>query len=215
MRTIKTGVLYLTDRKYRDKLGNGNLTDEEKANAVYKDGRIPVYIVEALEEDYQIDTVKVYAVKPRSLPPMKNFVEKEVTKGLVPKSVLSRLVNSVATDYVDTKTHNLGKQKIELPPLFIAPTQEGIDTLTGEFGVGFYDRQEDRVVKYSQQERSEHLAITGEILGEERFQQGDFTGIFITLDSIDWTKEVVAKEDIVDMFRAEEIVRLGDYALDL
>lgn len=62
MRTIKTGVLYLTDRKYRDKLGNGNLTDEEMDNAVYKDGRIPVYIVEALEEDYQIDTVKVYAV---------------------------------------------------------------------------------------------------------------------------------------------------------
>lgn len=139
---------------------------------------VPFYIIELAEEAGDVDLARVYAVKKDSNPPMKDFDVQEVKPAYRGGTTLGRIANE-----------RLRKQKpksqrkiIDKPPLFIATIQEGIDTFTGGYGRGFYERAKDEFRNGG---------------GKPVIQYGQNTGVFISLNSVEWEKAYVDASSLV------------------
>lgn len=191
---LRQGVLYVYDDEYRRRLGYGEVDEKELSTRGY--GKYPVYLVEMLEDNIEPKVLRVYALQKGSNPPVKAYTEKPIKTGIKPSSKLGR----VATDLLKIEEQTVGTRKVDLPPLFITLVEYGKDTFTGKSGYGFYDRQPDTT------------RTTGET-NEPVFKEGALTGVFVTLDSIEWSDPMVASKDIVDKYKAEELMRFSDYSL--
>ncbi|AID17125.1 hypothetical protein QLX41_gp037 [Listeria phage LMTA-94] len=136
----------------------------------------PEYIVEYVEEASS-DTlmVSVFAVQPKSKPPLKAWTLVDKTFQYNTGTTLGLLAKELK--HVPKKT-----EKRENPPLFIAPALDGVDTFTGRAGKGFYDREPDRATS------------------DGKIVQGKHTGVFVGFDSITWEKAIVLTEEIASRY---------------
>lgn len=142
--------------------------------------KVPIYIVERLEDGNYPEVVRVYDVQKDSDPPIKAFVYQKVRKEIRATTAISRL----AAKFIKPEEYQV---RVEKPPLYISPIVEGKDTFTGFEGDGFLDKEPDKLMRGE-----------GKIILEE----GKPTGVFITLASIKWDIPVIAKESVVDEYEA-------------
>lgn len=156
----------------------------------------PVYIIDMLEESDGVkDYVTVYeAHRPRfteqgeEVKPTKAYdrVPREIG-AYRPTTVLGKIASKAFPS----------KKKVTLeerPPLFMAEIVEGIDTMTGKEGLGFYEREKDEVTLNEKGVNRKH---------------GELTGVFISLDSITWEKVRVPSDDIIDEYLARKYLYIG------
>lgn len=125
-----------------------------------------IYIIEKIESEN--DVVFVYDVHDgKAEYPIKEFelqtLSNELPGGSLISDTVKRLIPKKET-----------KKKVDKPPIFIAPVVDGIDTITQAQGEGFFERQPDTLDPMS-----------GNII------EGNRTGIFISLKSIEWRKSYV------------------------
>lgn len=134
-----------------------------------------IYIIEKIEAEN--DVVFVYEVHdPNSEYPIKEFklveTSNELPGGTVIGDTVKRLIPRKAK-----------KKKVDNPPIFIAPIVDGIDTITQVQGEGFFERQPDTLD-----------ASTGNII------EGNRSGIFISLKSIEWRKSYVPTSYVINKY---------------
>jgi len=155
----------------------------------------PLYIVEYYDNEHEIETyATIYDVasisKKEDAPeeakqfPRKAYEKKTVKRGFGNKTLLSRKASKVhePEEFV---------REVEKPPLFLARLQRGTDTFLGIEGMGFYERTKDRQVK-----RGDKIVMEG----------GENTGVFITLESIDWRRHYVPTSEAVNKYRANRSI---------
>lgn len=155
----------------------------------YAEGK-PLYIVEYYNEDGIETFATVYDVAEASRKenapaeaiknPRKAFDVREGVRGYGRETILSRLA---AEAHKPTKY----KQEVNRPPLFTAPIVFGRDTFYDIEGLGFYEHTRDRFIKQG-----------GQVIAEG----GKMTGVFITLESIEWKRQYVPTEDVLNQYRA-------------
>lgn len=144
----------------------------------------PVYIVEVMEEGAGVDSqyITVYGVARDSKPPTKDYIIKEETRGFKETTTLGKLASSLF------KPKKARVNEV-LAPLFMTDIVYGVDTFTGKHSKGFYERASD-TFRYSG--------------GKTKVVYGEPTGVFISLESITWTKLVVTPEDILKEYNARK-----------
>lgn len=143
----------------------------------------PIYWVEHIEENND-EYVFVYGIHDKNEEkPQKAYRVEEVTKTLHGGTYLSNRIKSL----MPTKKQY---KKVYKDPLFIAnviPSGIGIDTVTGRSGKGFFERQrEERVTT------SKGITIKG----------GEYTGVFISLESVKWNRSYTPLDSIVQYYKA-------------
>lgn len=158
--------------------------------------RQPEYIVEMVEEsDGELQYVTVYqAHRPRladksdKITSVKAYdrVERQVG-GFIPTTVLGKIASSAFPSKKQIKLE-------ERPPLFMAEIVEGVDTMTGQHGVGFYEREKDEVRMSNDGIKRNH---------------GKRTGVFISLSSITWEKVRVPNEELLEEYFARKFLYIG------
>ena len=132
----------------------------------------PFYIVELVKEANSA-FVMVYKVHPSTdekAEPKKLAVE-QVTQQH--KFSQDTLLGQLANRLIPNRK---GKKWVAKPPVFIAPVLPNrMNTFTGKWEAGFFERGEDRVI------------VQG---GEKKYIRGENTGVFIGLSSITWEDKV-------------------------
>lgn len=146
----------------------------------------PIYIVEVMEESNMnpMQYATVYAVERDSKPPIKAY--DRIVSAQEYKS--TTLLGELATKLYKPKRKETKRDK---PPLFMTDIIYGKDTFTGKEGRGFYEREKDKTT------------VQG---GKLKVVYGQPTGVFIGLDSIGWTKLVIAPEDVVKEYQARKML---------
>ena len=144
----------------------------------------PMYIVEVMEEGAGKDSqyITVYGVAKDSNPATKDYIVKEEVKGYKDTTPLGKLASSLF------KSKKVRRNEVRAP-LFMTDIVHGVDTFTGKHSRGFYERAKDTFM-YSG--------------GKTRVKYGETTGVFISLESITWTKIVVTPEDILKEYHARK-----------
>lgn len=150
----------------------------------------PLYIVEYYSDEGTETFVTVYDVaevsKRDNAPeeaiksPRKAYDRRKEQRGFRSDTVLSRLA---AQRY---KPKSFVKE-INRPPLFTAPIEFGRDTFYDTEGMGFFERTKDRFIKKE---------------GKVYAEGGKRTGVFITLGSVDWKRQYVPTEEVLNQYRA-------------
>lgn len=139
--------------------------------------RKPIYIVEYINDPTSFDMVIVYGVEPSSKPPVKAFTRKEEVVTFDTRTPLGALAQQRGKKRKRVYTE-------ENPPKFVSPVYLGVDTFTGYEGLGFHERLQD--------------VITAKGVSH----MGETTNVFITLNSIDWQKDVIITTDILQGVQA-------------
>lgn len=161
---VHTGVLY----KELPALG-GVVNPITKEPIMYNK---PIYIVEHLVDPTSFDVVIVYSIKDNSKPPVKAFDEVKYETQYKGSTSLGALANQVG---IKTKRKSIQ----ERPPLFVTPVLQGVDTFTGQEGMGFFEREKD------------NFRASGKVI------EGAQTGVFITLDSVTWNHTFVPAHNVL------------------
>lgn len=145
--------------------------------------KTPVYLCEIIEEQRERRFVSVY--KPHSInePWTKRYNTVDVKQGITGTTTLARIAQDV---FGPSK---VSKKRIEEMPVFVAPLLIGVDTFTGASGLGFWEREQDRVLVNGTKTTIEH---------------GKRTGVFICLSTLEWAEPVVPTGDLVSRSRAQE-----------
>ncbi len=120
----------------------------------------PLYIVDIIDEGDQ-KVASVFRAMKQTLPPTKAFHTKKEVHKFETSTILSRLASSLSKP--------IEKKNILVePPLFLEVVTEGKDTFSGFYGAGFFERAQDS------------------FLPDGSTSKGAYTGVFITLNSIEW-----------------------------
>lgn len=172
-------------------LGSSNLFHE---GILYVD-RVPVYIVEYYDDGTSDTYVSVFNVAEVSRKenasreakkyPRKAYEVRNIKKGFAGNTVLSDLAAKIYKPKEYTR-------EVDKPPMFVAPIQYGKDTFQENEGMGFYERTKDRFVRKTK--GSKDVSI----------EPGNQTGVFISLDSIDWRKKSVPTNDIINSYQSRK-----------
>lgn len=160
---LHTGILY---KEVKKRTALSLLGTENTVNT-------PIYYVEYLEDPYGLDTVTIFQPKIVEGVVTKAFNVKELSVGYNTGSILGQLAG-------DLKPKKSQIEYVDSPPLYVAILDKGRDTLTDEYGLGFYDRVPDRIT------------------ADGNIKEGVPTGVFITLSSIKWIKTVVPTGPILE-----------------
>lgn len=144
----------------------------------------PTYIVEVMEEGAGKESqyITVYGVAKGSNPPARDYIMKEITQGYKTTTTLGLLASKMFAPKKSLKRE-------EKAPLFMTDIVYGVDTFTGKHSRGFYERARD-TFQYSG--------------GKTKVQFGEPTGVFISLESITWTKVVITPEDILREYESRK-----------
>lgn len=156
-----------------------NLKDPQTGERV----KTPVYLCEIVEEGREKRFVSVYKPHSKDAPWTKRYNLVDVKQGVTGTTTLARVAQEV---FGPTRT---GKKRVEEMPVFVAPLLQGVDTFTGEHGLGFWEREQDRVLINGSKTTVEH---------------GKRTGVFICLTTLEWAEPVVPTGDLVTRSRAQE-----------
>jgi hypothetical protein len=145
----------------------------------------PIYIVELLKEG-NLAYVMVYKVHPGTEKDPKKLAAEQAQKrhNFSPNTFLGQLANRIIPNKVT-------KKWIPKPPVFVAPiVQNQMNTFTGQYEAGFFEREEDR------------MAVEG---GEKKLIRGKNTGVFIGLSSIHWQDGfTIPTKSLVEALRHNE-----------
>lgn len=157
--------------------------------AYYFDGK-PVYIVEHIEEDLS-EYVIVYNVHDVNNidNPVKKYRIEEYRKTIPGGTTISNIIKSRLPKKVTPK-------KVEEEPIFIATVIPlGRDTVTGETGKGFFERQPDN----KKMTQKDGIVV----------EHGKYTGVFIGLSNIKWFSSYTPLESVVEYYKKTKEDRLN------
>lgn len=157
--------------------------------------KVPIYILEMLEDGTDPTYISVYAVQNGSNKedPIKAYRTEKVIKEYSGKTTLGILAQKMLNN---TRKENPNEQydkvfRTELPPVFMTVVEEGVGTFDNRVGRGFWEREPDST------------RIEGD---KVKVVRGRRTGVFITLESISWKKIVVPTVEILKQWRAQEVL---------
>lgn len=136
-----------------------------------------IYIIEHIIDPHSFDMVVAYQPKAKSNPPVKDYAEKVYKSSYRETTPLGKLA-------VTSGRKQERKRVEEAPPLFVTPVIEGIDTFNNTFGLGFPEREPDK------------------FLANGERKEGNSTGVFITLDSVEWGQTHVPTREVVANYTA-------------
>lgn len=158
------------------------------SEGVYYFGNVPVYIVEHIQEQ-DSEYVLVYAVDSsykKSGDAVKKYRMESKIKTIQGGTTLSDAIKSKIPKKTVTR-------KIVDEPLFMANIiSQGVDTVTGATGKGFFERQPDSTVLTSK--------------GQE-YVPGKYTGVFITLSNIKWRSSYTPIESVIAYYNKQKVER--------
>lgn len=157
---------------------------------VYYSEDSPLYIVEYFDNEYAPETyATVYEVAEASRKEDASEEAKQFPRKAYERKVVRRGygdLTPLAKKAAEIHEPEQFVREVERPPVFMARIQYGEDTFTGYEGMGFYERTKDRFVVGK--------GGNGEVVG------GKNTGVFITLDSIDWRRHYVPTSDALNKY---------------
>lgn len=169
---------------------NDNIKVRVNEGVYYFEGT-PIYFIEHVEEDFG-EFVLVYDIHDRKnteKPEKKYHMEKHK-----PNIQGGTFLSNIIQDRIDKSTKTKYKRVVE-EPIFIAQIiQLGIDTVTGKTGKGFFERRKDELIMSSKGNYIKH---------------GDYTGVFIGLESIKWIKSYTPLEDVIKQYKQQKEDNLG------
>jgi hypothetical protein len=145
----------------------------------------PIYVVELLKEG-NLAYVMVYKVHPGTEKDPKKLAAEQASPQyrFSQNTFLGQLANRIIPNKVT-------KKWVPKPPVFVAPVvQNQMNTFTGQYEAGFFEREEDR------------MEVTG---GQKKLIRGNNTGVFIGLSSIHWEDGFsIPTKSLVEALRAEK-----------
>lgn len=154
----------------------------------------PYYIIEMVALDGNPpEFVTVFAAqKPKGKllkgvkqAPIKAYKEEEVIQNEYKET--TNLGKLASKKYKPTKKI----KRVENDPLFMTDILEGVDTFTEKVGLGFYELT-PQTVKY---------VSKGMV-----YEKGDPTGVFISLDSIQWSSPKIPVGSLIQEYKAREVL---------
>lgn len=181
----KDFIDFATDTTYPNLLYRGLLSVPDINNL--KGPKVPLYLCEILEEDNEKRVVTVYEPMSKDMPWKKKSVTHRVKSGPKGNTKLAVLASKMIKP-----TYTISEE--ENPPLFLAPLVHGKDTFSGQYGLGFFEREPDRVT-YTE---------TG-----PKIVTGELTGVFINLSSIKWKDPIVPTQEVIKRTEANKLLWLS------